>query len=47
MIKLQYSRMLQDALDGEHGLPRTKLKDLSKRFPPIHREVAERRRGGE
>jgi glucose-6-phosphate isomerase len=47
VIKLQYGGMLQDALDGEHGLPRPKLKELTDRFPEIQREVAERRRGGE
>ena len=47
MIKLRYGGMLQDGLDGEHGLPRSKLKDLAARFPQIQNEVADRRRGGE
>lgn len=47
MITLRYGSMLQDGLDGEHGLPRAKLKDLATRFGEIQQEVADRRRGGE
>jgi glucose-6-phosphate isomerase len=39
--------MLQDGLDGEHGLPRTRLKELAGRFPSIQAEVRERRAAGE
>ena len=47
MIKLRYGGMLQDGLDGEHGLPRSKLKELAAKFPEVQKEVADRRRGGE
>ncbi|HEU5304711.1 MAG TPA: hypothetical protein VFU40_08715, partial [Gemmatimonadales bacterium] len=47
MIKLRYGRMLRDALDGEHGLPRTRLKELAGRFGEIQSEIGRRRRGGE
>jgi glucose-6-phosphate isomerase len=47
MITLQYGHMLQDGLDGTHGLPRTRLQDLGERFTEIQREVARRRQGGE
>ena len=47
MIRLRYGSMLQDGLDGEHGLPRAKLKDLAAKFPQVQTEVADRRRGGE
>ena len=47
MIKLQYGRMLQDALDGTHGLSRAKLEELTRRFGEIQKEVGDRRRGGE
>ena len=46
-MKLQYGRMLSDRLDGEHGLPRARLDDLSARFPAILNEVEARRRDGE
>ena len=47
MIKLRYGRMLKDALDGEHGLGRAKLKELVGRFGQIQREVSDRRQAGE
>ena len=47
MIKLRYGAMLQDGLDGQHGLPRAALGRLAKRFGEIQREVGDRRRGGE
>jgi glucose-6-phosphate isomerase len=47
VITLQYGRMLQDALDGKHGLPRAKLKELARRFGEIQKEVSDRRRAGE
>jgi glucose-6-phosphate isomerase len=46
-MKLHYGRMLSDKLDGEHGLPRARLDDLSARFPAILNEVEARRRDGE
>ncbi len=47
MIRLAYGRMLQDALDGEHGLPRGRLAELAQRFPSVQAEVRERRAAGE
>ncbi|MFL5402836.1 MAG: glucose-6-phosphate isomerase [Gemmatimonadales bacterium] len=47
MIKLAYGRMLRDALDGEHGLPRDQLKQLDARFTTIQQEVRRRRGAGE
>ncbi|HEY7614988.1 MAG TPA: glucose-6-phosphate isomerase [Gemmatimonadales bacterium] len=44
-MKLAYGRMLQDGLDGRHGLPRTRLRELAGRFGAVRAEV-ERRRGG-
>ena len=46
-MKLAYGRMLQDALDGVHGLPRAGLAELAARFAEVQREVRERRAGGE
>ena len=46
-MKLDYSRMLSDRLDGEHGLPRKRFQDLIERFPEIQGEVRTRRRDGE
>jgi len=46
-MKLQYGRMLAEALDGEHGIPRAKLDQLAARFPQIQDEVRSRRRQGE
>ena len=47
MIRLAYGRMLQDGLDGTHGLPRTRLHELAARFPTIQDEVRRRRGAGE
>jgi glucose-6-phosphate isomerase len=47
VIKLGYGRMLKDALDREHGLPRAKLSELSKRFVQVRKQVGERRAAGE
>ncbi|HET7600455.1 MAG TPA: hypothetical protein VFK09_09190, partial [Gemmatimonadales bacterium] len=47
MITLDYGRMLQDGLDGAHGLPRSRLDELAARFPAVQAEVAERRQDGE
>ncbi|MGH7509928.1 MAG: glucose-6-phosphate isomerase [Gemmatimonadales bacterium] len=47
MITLRYGHMLKDGLDGEHGLPRARLADLSERFGAVHKEVSERRSAGE
>ena len=46
-MKLHYGRILSDKLDGEHGLPRSRLGDLAQRFPDILSEVRARRREGE
>jgi glucose-6-phosphate isomerase len=46
-MKLHYGRILADKLDGEHGLPRPRLQDLSQRFPQVLAEVRARRRDGE
>ena len=47
MIKLLYGRMLRDALDGRHGLPRERLTELSGRFAAVRSEVGQRQAGGE
>ncbi|HET9464233.1 MAG TPA: glucose-6-phosphate isomerase [Gemmatimonadales bacterium] len=47
MIKLRYGRMLQDALDGRHGLSRTRLPELARGFDAIQAEVRRRRAAGE
>jgi glucose-6-phosphate isomerase len=47
VIKLAYGRMLQDGLDGSHGLPRARLADLAARFKDVHAEVGRRRAAGE
>jgi glucose-6-phosphate isomerase len=39
--------MLQDRLDGEHGLPRGRLAELAGRFPSVQAEVRQRREAGE
>ncbi len=46
-MKLHYARLLADRLDGEHGLPRARLKDLVQRFPEVLAEVRTRRQAGE
>src|SRR5918996_1627075 len=46
-MKLAYGRMLQDGLDGRHGLPRARLAELAERFGAVQEEVRRRRAGGE
>jgi glucose-6-phosphate isomerase len=46
-MKLHYGRIFSDKLDGEHGLPRTRLEDLERRFPEVQGEVRTRRQAGE
>jgi glucose-6-phosphate isomerase len=46
-MKLAYGRMLQDGLDGRHGLPRARLGELAQRFPAVQEEVRRRRGAGE
>lgn len=46
-MTLAYGRMLQERLDGEHGLPRARLQELAKRFGAVQAEVRERRAGGD
>jgi glucose-6-phosphate isomerase len=46
-MKLVYGRMLQDGLDGRHGLPRARLAELAERFGAVQEEVRRRRGAGE
>jgi glucose-6-phosphate isomerase len=46
-MRLRYGQMLQDGLDGEHGIPRRRLAELARRFTEIQAEVRERRAAGE
>jgi glucose-6-phosphate isomerase len=46
-MRMAYGRMLSDGLDGEHGLPRSRLAELVRRFGAVQAEVRERRAGGE
>jgi glucose-6-phosphate isomerase len=46
-MKLAYGRMLQDGLDGRHGLPRARLAELAGRFGAVQAEVQRRRGAGE
>jgi glucose-6-phosphate isomerase len=46
-MKLAYGRMLQDGLDGRHGLPRSRLAELAARFGAVQDEVRRRRGSGE
>ena len=46
-MRFQYGRILQDRLDGEHGLPRRRLDELARRFAAVHAEVEARRAAGE
>ena len=46
-MRMAYGRMLSDGLDGEHGLPRGRLAELSRRFGAVQAEVRERRAAGE
>jgi glucose-6-phosphate isomerase len=47
VIALDYDRLLQGALDGEHGIPRARVDELKNRFSAIHAEVRRRREAGE
>jgi len=51
VIRLQYGRMLEDALDGgidgERGLSRTRLAELARRFPKVQAELRARRKEGD
>jgi glucose-6-phosphate isomerase len=46
-MRLAYGRMLQDGLDGRHGLPRARLAELAARFAAVQAEVRRRRGAGE
>ncbi len=46
-MKLLYGRMLQDGLDGRHGLSRARLGELAARFREVQEEVRRRRSAGE
>jgi glucose-6-phosphate isomerase len=46
-MKLSYGRMMQDGLDGEHGLSRARLEELEQRFREVQAEVQTRRAEGE
>jgi glucose-6-phosphate isomerase len=47
VIRLAYGRMFRDALDGEHGLSREPLADLTRRFAAVRQDVQSRRGAGE
>ncbi len=47
MLRLEYGRMLQDGLDGSHGLSRAQLAELVQKFGAVHDEVRSRRRDGD
>jgi glucose-6-phosphate isomerase len=46
-MKLSFGRMMQDGLDGEHGLSRARLEELEARFRDIQAEVRTRQAEGE
>jgi len=46
-MKLNYSRMMQDGLDGEHGLSRARLEELERQFREVQGEVRTRQAEGE
>ena len=46
-MKLNYGRMMQDGLDGEHGLSRARLDELETRFRDVQAEVRTRQAEGE
>ena len=46
-MRLDYSRMLQDQLDGDHGLSAGVIDRLTRRYSAVQAEVATRRDGGE
>jgi glucose-6-phosphate isomerase len=47
VIRLAYGRMLQDGLDGVHGLSRARLAELAAGFGAVQGEVRRRRAAGE
>jgi glucose-6-phosphate isomerase len=47
VITLAYGRMLQDGLDGTHGISRARLAELARRFGAVQAEVRQRRQGGD
>lgn len=47
MIRLDYGRMLQEGLDGTHGLTPARLAELARRFSAVQAEVRQRREAGE
>ncbi len=46
-MKLAYGRMLQDGLDGRHGLTRARLAELAAGFGAVQEEVRRRRSAGD
>ena len=46
-MKFHYGRIISDKLDGQHGLGRSRLAELSSRFPTVLAEVGTRRSQGE
>lgn len=46
-MKLHYGRLLSDRLDGDHGLSRARLTELTRRFADVQAEVRRRRSAGE
>jgi hypothetical protein len=46
-MRMAYGRMLSDGLDGEHGLSRGRLAELTRGFRAVQAEVRERRAAGE
>jgi glucose-6-phosphate isomerase len=46
-MKMSFGRMMQDGLDGEHGLTRGRLEELEARFRDIQAEVRTRQAEGE
>ncbi len=47
MIALDYNRLMEDGLDGNHGISSTRLGELKDRFGAILAEVRRRREAGE
>ena len=47
MIKLRYGRMFREALDRQHGLPRSRMTELAGRFGGVQAEVRQRRAAGD
>ena len=46
-MKLYYARLFSDRLDGDHGLPRSRLAELVREFREVQAEVRRRRGAGE